>query len=274
MARGTTATPKPLASEKKEPSLASTALDNIPADALTRRREFLDHMDSLISTAKEKAADVGAHKKRLTETFMVEKAVLGWLKDMRKMGKARGGRALRQFMFFLKDFDLTEDQLSLFNDDGQPGGLTNDKDDKPIFDKTGNKAAPQERREPEKKMTGSEPPPHVPSEGIPLDQAQAEFQKNKEAGDAKRAAAKAPALAKPPSAAADPAPAAKPKLSLVKPPVVSSPTPTAKTTRLTRPPSDAQKAEARAKADKYFKPGEGAAKDDDKNDPAGDYKVH
>lgn len=276
-----------LDSEKKTPSLASTALDNLPTDALTRRREFVDHLDQLEIDKKEAANDYAAHEKRLSDVFNVSKFVQATVKKLRKMESNVRARDLRQLMFFIKDMQLADPQLNLFNDDGQPGGIERTKEDKTVFDASGNKAAPKaSEREPVKKLTGAEPPAHVPTPGIPLDEAKQKFEEAKAKGEERRAAPKhEPEVQAAKSTPKPPVPSEKPaatKAAPPKPPVPASrsaeATAKASERKMSRAPTAAEaKALAKAKADKYFKPKEGAETkpgDGEDDEAPGSYQVH
>ena len=280
------------ASEKQAPSAAATALDNIPTDKLQRRREFIDYPRELKAEAQAAAQAVGAQNKRLSEVFGVEKKVLSWVKDVNTMTPDVRARALRQFAFFIKDFDLTE-QLDLFNDNGQPGGVEKSKDDGSVFDKTGNRAAPKTSvaADAPKKLTGAEPPAHVPTPGIPLDEAQQKFEEANAKGKAARGAKGSPVPegAKPAAAgggedgaakAATPKPPGAPKKTAATPMPPSSPTRTAEaaakasTRRMSRAPT---KEEAKVIADRYFrdpKTQEAKLADKDDDDAPGNFQIH
>ena len=261
---------KVLSSTKEAPSLAATALDNFPKEAKDLRNEFIGHLDALISTAAEAAKAVGTHKKRLTSVFNTEPCVIKWLGDMRKLTPDRQAKAIRQFAFLLKPLEICE-QLSLFNDVGEAGGLPLEPGDKPVFDATGNKAAPlSSDREHKPKLTGAEPPPHVPSEGIPLDEAKAKFEEAKAKGDAKRAAA-TPPVTKPP--VTKPAKGEAKKAATAETVAASPPVKRPDGVRRTnREPTPAELEAVKNKADKYIP--RAPASDEDPDEMPGNYRPH
>lgn len=283
MARGKTDNPKVLESKKEGASLVSTALDNLPRDPLDFRREFVTYADQLEKDKKEAANEHAAHIKSLTERFGTSPFHIATMKKLRGMSTEMRTRELRQLVYALKVLELTDPQLNLFNDAGEAGGMTIDKNDKSVFDASGNKAAPKSsEREPAKKLTGAEPPPHVPTPGIPLDEAQRKFEEANAKGKAARGAKGTPepeagkgsgTADKPAGAesAATPKPPASPAKTAATPvpprPTTRTPAAAAKSSerRMSRAPTPA---EARAVADKYFK--DPAAKEADKNDDDND----
>lgn len=278
-------------SEKQKPSAAATALDNIPTDKLQRRREFVDYPRELKAAAQKAAQEVGAQNKRLTDVFGVEKKVLSWVKDVNSMTPDVRARALRQFAFFVKDLDLTE-QLDLFNNVGEPGGLEKD-DGKSVFDASGNKAAPKaSETEPVKKLTGAEPPKHVPSPAVPLDEALTKFTDAKAEAEAKRGGKELGAkdttaavekikteTLKPPGQAEKGAQEAKatpkPPSSTPKPPASRSASAAAKptATRTNRKPTPEEAKVIKKTADKYITT-DGKIPPGDEDEAPGNFIVH
>lgn len=303
MARGKSEK-KPLNSQKEEPSIAAKALDNFPSEAGELRRQFVDYPDALVSTAKAAAQEVAKHNKELIQNFNAQPTVTKWLKDARKLTSQNRGAAVRQFIFLLNELGLNE-QGDLFNDVGRAGGLTG-KDDSPVFDKTGNNAAPRmSQTEPVKKLTGAEPPLHVPSPALPLDEAQQKLEEAKAAAEAKRGgkplgakdlseqdetATKDTTAAvekiksetlKPPGAKAKPAdekktetlkPPTAEKSATLKPPGARSASAVAKATvaKTNRKPTADEEKSIKKKADRYIAK-DGGVPDTDENDPPGSY---
>lgn len=284
MARGKSDNPKVLESKKEGASLVSTALDNLPRDAADFRREFVTYADQLEKDKKEAANEHAAHIKSLTERFGTSPFHIATMKKLRGMSTEMRTRELRQLVYALKVLELTDPQLNLFNDAGEAGGLTIEKDDKSVFDTAGNKAAPKtSEREPVKKLTGAEPPAHVPTPGISLDEAKQRFEEANAKGKAARGekgtpapeAGKAGGTADQPAgaeSAATPKPPASPAKAAATPvpprPASRSASAAAKSSerRMNRAPT---KSEAKAIADKYFK--DPAAKEADKNDDDNDH---
>lgn len=273
-----------LETEKKAVSAAASALDNYPKEKIDFQREFVDHLKILEEDKKAASNEYAAHVKGLTEKYNREPAVGKMIKAVAGLTADRRARALVQFIFELKKMNLDE-QLDLFNSIGEPGGLVNTdgKDEKTVFDAAGNKAAPKaSERETVKKLTGAEPPAHVPTPGIPLDEAQKRFEEANAKGKATRGETATPV---PPSAKAGAAvygssgqqddkaaekvsPAKKASATPVPPsPASRSAAATAKvsTRRMNRAPTPS---EAKKIADGYFK--DPAAKDADKNDDEND----
>lgn len=283
MARGKSENPKVLESKKEGASLVSTALDNLPRDPANFRREFVTYSDQLEKDKKEAANEHAAHIKSLTERFGTSPFHIATMKKLRGMSTEMRTRELRQLVYALKVLELTDPQLNLFNDAGEAGGLTKEKDEGSVFDKTGNRAAPKaSEREPVKKLTGAEPPAHVPTPGIPLDEAKQRFEEANAKGKAARGETATPVPPSPKAGAAVSGPAgesvdkaeekAAPAKKASATPVPPSPgarsaaaAAKASTRRMSRAPTAS---EAKKIADGYFK--DPAAKEADKNDDEND----
>lgn len=286
MARGQSENSKVLPSEPKAPDVREVALRNFPTEVRTIRHEFVEYVDQLGKQSKEAAKALGDQKKRRTDTFNGDKIAMDIFDKLRAVTQDRRDVILTQVAYLLDKLDMVG-QRDLFNNIGQAGGLVNEKDEGSVFDKTGNKAAPKaSETEPVKKLTGAEPPKHVPTPGIPLDEALDKFKGAKDEAEAKRAKVAAP---KPtadvkesatPKPATDPAKIPKPSASPSPKPATPAPKPTTRSAaaaakptavRTNRAPTPDEKKAIKKTADKYI-PDPSRSPDDDEDRAPGAYR--
>ncbi len=153
------------------------------------RNEFWREGDSLKAAAQGAAGDIGAFKKRANQVFGWTKPAMAIRATLLKCSDGEYEATLKQVRLMMEDIERPF-QMGLPLEDVGKGAEV--EDTAPLFDQgaIAGKVAAEPNLEVKKKLTGAEPPAHVPSPGIPLDEFSARLKQKKEIEEAKALDAK------------------------------------------------------------------------------------